>query len=484
MPKGQPRASESQVSAVFDDVAPLPVLSRVAMARVLASLAVTLVFACQDPPDAKRTPGHAPVAREGTRGCDPSPVELSPATVPRPVFDPAIEPATDGKHIIARWYDARIFAHPSFSATVIGYARRGSRVQVRGAARGEDCPADLWYELASGGYACAAKGFRVDGTAIPDPVEPALDKALPYSYAKVTGTRAPRLRQLPSAEEWAAVQAARTSDTTWPEIVQGTMDGAFFVTVVETVEHAGESWHRTDAGDFVWAGDVQSLTPPSAIGRRLEDGLDLPIAFARTETPVHCKCGDALVECGVAHTHASVALADATPRKQGGRTVVASHEDRFLDREQVRLATDTERPAEVPADARWVHVDLPEQTLVAYEGDRPVYATVVASGKGPDHATPPGVYRVERKYVTTTMSGPDEDKGSYTVSEVPWTMYYDGDFALHGAYWHDAFGAERSHGCINLPPTDARWLFGWSGALPAGWHASSRVDGPWVVITG
>jgi lipoprotein-anchoring transpeptidase ErfK/SrfK len=41
-------------------------------------------------------------------------------------------------------------------------------------------------------------------------------------------------------------------------------------------------------------------------------------------------------------------------------------------------------------------------------------------------------------------------------------MYYLGGYALHGAYWHDAFGTPRSHGCTNLAPADARWLFYWT----------------------
>ena len=50
-------------------------------------------------------------------------------------------------------------------------------------------------------------------------------------------------------------------------------------------------------------------------------------------------------------------------------------------------------------------------------------------------------------------------------------MYFHGSYALHAAFWHDRFGRVRSHGCINLAPADARWLFGWTTPeLPAGLH--------------
>ena len=41
-------------------------------------------------------------------------------------------------------------------------------------------------------------------------------------------------------------------------------------------------------------------------------------------------------------------------------------------------------------------------------------------------------------------------------------MYFDGDIALHGAYWHDGFGYRKSHGCVNMTITDAHWLFQWA----------------------
>jgi lipoprotein-anchoring transpeptidase ErfK/SrfK len=82
------------------------------------------------------------------------------------------------------------------------------------------------------------------------------------------------------------------------------------------------------------------------------------------------------------------------------------------------------------------------------------------------------------------MAGPDDVAGTYEVDQVPWTMYYWGSFALHGAYWHDGFGKVRSHGCTNIPPADARWLFYWSQPeLPDGWHGAVGLRGPWVYFT-
>jgi lipoprotein-anchoring transpeptidase ErfK/SrfK len=65
-----------------------------------------------------------------------------------------------------------------------------------------------------------------------------------------------------------------------------------------------------------------------------------------------------------------------------------------------------------------------------------------------------------------------EARRYYAIEEVPWVMFFQKGYGLHGAFWHRSFGAVRSHGCVNLAPLDAQWLFHWaSPRLPAGWSA-------------
>jgi lipoprotein-anchoring transpeptidase ErfK/SrfK len=105
--------------------------------------------------------------------------------------------------------------------------------------------------------------------------------------------------------------------------------------------------------------------------------------------------------------------------------------------------------------------------LVAYEGARPVYATLVSTGKR-TRETPEETARIASKMQAADMNSDLVDV--YSVAQVPWTMYYDRHLALHTAYWHDDFGDVHSHGCVNLAPRDARLLFDWAvPALPAGW---------------
>ena len=93
-------------------------------------------------------------------------------------------------------------------------------------------------------------------------------------------------------------------------------------------------------------------------------------------------------------------------------------------------------------------MDLRAQVLTAYEGDKLVYATLVSTGRpGPRTRTPSGL-RVWHKVIHSAMHGEPSDP--YFVDEVPFVLYFKKGIAIHGTFWHDGFGSERSHGCVNL----------------------------------
>jgi L,D-transpeptidase catalytic domain len=122
---------------------------------------------------------------------------------------------------------------------------------------------------------------------------------------------------------------------------------------------------------------------------------------------------------------------------------------------------------------KWIDVNLRRQTLVAFEGATPVFATVFSSGRN-EHETVPGVFRIREKHLTATMDGDAElaSDGPYSIEDVPYIQYFNKSYALHGAFWHAEFGHVKSHGCVNLAPWDAKSLFGWTDPqLPEGWHS-------------
>jgi lipoprotein-anchoring transpeptidase ErfK/SrfK len=108
------------------------------------------------------------------------------------------------------------------------------------------------------------------------------------------------------------------------------------------------------------------------------------------------------------------------------------------------------------SDKRWIQIDLKKQRLIAWEGANPIYAIVISTGKD-STPTRPGTFTIQSKLATTRMSGT-----GYDVPNVPYVMYYQGNYAIHGAYWHHRFGTPVSHGCVNVAVNHARWLFNWA----------------------
>ena len=104
----------------------------------------------------------------------------------------------------------------------------------------------------------------------------------------------------------------------------------------------------------------------------------------------------------------------------------------------------------------WIEIDLSDQHLFAWEGKNKTFTAIISTGK---EKTPtyPGIYAIQRKYPLDRMIGDD-----YDIADVPNVLYYDRGYALHGAFWHNNFGNPVSHGCINLPLSNAQWLFDWA----------------------
>ena len=126
------------------------------------------------------------------------------------------------------------------------------------------------------------------------------------------------------------------------------------------------------------------------------------------------------------------------------------------------------RPSEVVASERWIDVDTSAERLTAYQGEHAVRAMKISSGVGAEgapYSTPRGTYRIYAKLRAATMASPPTEVGEpadphpYRFEGVPDVQYFYKEIALHGAYWHKRFGERVSHGCVNLAPADAAWLF-------------------------
>lgn len=110
-------------------------------------------------------------------------------------------------------------------------------------------------------------------------------------------------------------------------------------------------------------------------------------------------------------------------------------------------------------------IDVSRQTLEAYDGDSLYLETAVSTGLELSPTTI-GTFSVFKKTPSRYMQGPIEGvTGSdyYDLVGVPWNLYFtEAGEVIHGAYWHDSFGEQYSHGCVNLPPATAERLYHWA----------------------
>jgi hypothetical protein len=213
--------------------------------------------------------------------------------------------------------------------------------------------------------------------------------------------------------------------------------------------------------------------------------LGLPVAFTFAERTYQYRQVQAggferrdLVE------RRSLVPLSGTVREWGNERWVQSRDGSWFNSKDLRTIA---KPSTLPSFAvranRWIDISLLQQTLVLYEGSKPVYATLASTGRdgigepGKTLSTPQGIFRVYQKHVTTTMDS-DVADSEFELRDVPWVMYFQGGYAIHAAYWHDDFGRSRSHGCVNLAPIDARYVFRWSAPeVPEHWHSVNAAGG-------
>ena len=163
----------------------------------------------------------------------------------------------------------------------------------------------------------------------------------------------------------------------------------------------------------------------------------------------------------------------------------------YVPAAKLRLVPETELFAiskDVPPEDKKIVVDLTEQLLTAYEAEQIVFMSRVSTGirlREGGFATPKGYYRTIRKRPCRHMANPTNDYGSgFDLPGVPWVSYFTSQgVAIHGAYWHNNFGVPYSHGCINMTPQAAKWVYRWTNpTVPPDYYYFSDPDGTRVII--
>lgn len=271
---------------------------------------------------------------------------------------------------------------------------------------------------------------------------------LPYQYFKINENGTPF---------YASLDAAVANQSSGLHLYPSKH---LFVSYQELVEYNQDTfyrlrsnwWIRADGGrlarfDPPFQGLLFSSTPRNAFGWVLGK------IQSRTASSVNSP------ESGITHNRFEVVQIYAT-QSADNLTWNLIGPGEWMDSSQIARVDPATAPPEGVAGDRWIEINLFEQTLTVYDNNHLIFATMGSTGID-RFWTRPGLFQIHNKLETETMrnSIPDD---FYYLEDVPWTMYFDEERALHGAYWHNWFGYSQSHGCVNLSVGDAHWLFDWA----------------------
>ncbi|EYF02941.1 L,D-transpeptidase [Chondromyces apiculatus] len=419
-----------------------------------------------------------------------------------------------------------VHAEPRRRSARLGYLRAGTVVERAAAPAGTDGCTQGWYAIHPRGYVCVGRTATLDAdTAMvhATPHGPRRGEAYPYHYV-VSRSPPPHLYvRLPSESDQRRVEGRvgsveksgweqRNEQLLGPpdaltEYLQSGRDLPKPYGAEEKVRfpvHRGRARHNTAFGliaTFDWTGRRFGLTTE----------LDLlPIDRTRAVIPSEMRGVEVKTEgtpAFVMHHGVRTLKPDASGelRPEGwagyrsgwvltGRSAVSgvyveTDAGLWIPASSLRIAVlGRDLWAHAARGLKWIDVSITRQILVAYEGTRPVFSTLVSTGRGeladPEttSATVQGTFFIQSKHVSATMDGDEADENARDLRDVPYVQYFHKGYALHGVYWHDDFGKVKSNGCVNMSPADAAWLFDWTEpVVPAAWHGVIHEKGGTLV---
>ena len=275
------------------------------------------------------------------------------------------------------------------------------------------------------------------------PLDPSLG-VLKYSYALVNN---PKARVYVSPQDAVAHTGNFGNLPKYPA----------YVAYTTTETRDGRTFYF-DPVNYGWMDgvDLQILTPSAFTGILLTRDVPFRFGWVLAETHSVTAAGTPI------QTYARYQIVYEVPAVTENPGYIAVGADEWLPEELVALVN-----PQIPADAgantcRFIYVNLAEQTLTVYDNCTLVFATLISSGA--NSWTFEGRFTIQNKNPPySSITPPAESTSEYYIEGVPYFMSYALNFGFHGAYWHDNFGTAASHGCINLSPADAKWLYDWAG---------------------
>ncbi len=375
--------------------------------------------------------------------------------------------------------DESLLLEPRGAAARRGSAAREARLPFFGTRAGPGCR-EPWYSVGPNAWVCGdhvelSRGEPVAASS--RTFEPSSD-GLPYRYYFVGPDGSQGYRKLVEVDIAPA---------------DAQLDPGFAVAISE--ERVVDGTRYGLSGNELWIPmrDLSPTRPFSFQGAEVPAGSETSIPFAWVTVTSARVYGGPTAAKPTSQSFAQFVKVPAFEEAGTFQKFTRIGDDQWVMSKDIRRPTVAPPPEEVDvaANERWIDVDLASQTLVAYEGKSPVFATLVSTGKGKQgtsNATPKGTTRIWVKLASSNMDNLEDENANrfYRMENVPYVQYFAKGVGLHGAFWHRSFGQVRSHGCVNLAPLDAQRLFWFtSPRLPAGWTAvlpSAREQGSVVRV--
>lgn len=360
-----------------------------------------------------------------------------------------------------------IYAAPAPKAARRGAAELGARLPVYAVRNAEGC-AGAWFQIGPAAWICESGVQATESPALgADATLRAPESGLPHDYYFVGELGSFGYRELASAE----------TGTPATQLEPG-----FAIAVkLRKARDPNDVFGLTSHSLWVPLRDVHPARPSLFAGVSAAQASATTHAWAReNDTPLYDAPNGRIVERAARRTPLTVESRITTRQ---GRAFLHLENERYVEASRVFAQTFSPPPAGLTRpNERYIDVDLGAQVLTVYEGEKALFSTLVSSGRGTgdsEEATPLGEHRLWVKLVSSDMDNLENEEASryYSMQAVPWVMYFEGGYGLHGAFWHDDFGKRRSHGCVNLSPRDASRLFQLTSPhLPAGWSAVLPTD--------
>lgn len=494
------------------------VLARLAVA---ASLAVALAACAAEDPPGRRADLATAASTDLVlpSAASPSGAPAASSSVQRPGIEPGA-----GAKIASIAMRTWIYVAPNDRATKLGYLRAGAVVDRGEESAGTDGCAGGWYRIEPRGYVCVGKGaslaldHQVVEAALRGPDRKAF---LPYTYVTSKSPPPHLYFRLPTREDQLRVEGpslgahlagwgpgelggapldpvpkflAEGRDLPKPygaeeklhySVHTGRAREASAFGLVTTFDWTGRRFGLTTELDLIPLDRTKAAHPSQHHGVAT-NGEGTPAIVVQHGAVKYVSEGKSFRQSGELAYRTGVVL---TGKNNGSDQGLLETTDGFwVARETLLLPEPPGDPNGFAASGKkWIDVSIRKQMLVAFEGKKAVFATLVSTGIGgmgdpkETHATARGIFYIHAKHVSATMDG-DEATDSYDLRDVPYIQYFFEGYALHGAFWHDDFGRPRSHGCVNLAPLDAAWLFQWTDpVVPPEWHGAVNADGGTLV---